>query len=119
MNISLKKFLVDSKMFEYDKHFRECKKQNRPFIKARKNPKYNAYLVQGDLATCNYNLTKMDENNLDQLFKNESNFFTSDQSKKSKIQDYNIDKEYVWFDGVLPERLNNFCENLFDLSAKN
>ena len=116
--MALKNFLVDSKMFEYDKHYRECKKQNQPFIKARKNPMYDSYMVQVDLITCKYNLANTDENNLKKLFKNEINFFNSNKSKKSIIPDYNIDKEHVWFDGVLPERLDYFCENLFDLSDK-
>ena len=43
------KYLGDSKMFEYDKHYRECKKQNKPFIKAKINPKHGNYYVQIDL----------------------------------------------------------------------
>ena len=34
------KYLADSKMFEYDKHYRECKQQNKPFIKSKINPAF-------------------------------------------------------------------------------
>ena len=32
------KYLADSKMFEYDKHYRECQQQKKPFIKSKINP---------------------------------------------------------------------------------
>ncbi len=51
------KYLGDSKMFEYDKHYRKCKQLNKPFIKARINPKTRNYYVQIDLMTCNYELS--------------------------------------------------------------
>jgi len=57
----MRNYLIDSKMFELDKHYRECQKQNLPFIKARKDPVDNRYLVQVDLITCNYNFTSEDE----------------------------------------------------------
>ncbi len=51
------KYLGDSKMFEYDKYYRECKKLNKPFIKARINSRNRNYYVQIDLMTCNYELS--------------------------------------------------------------
>jgi hypothetical protein len=116
--LSLKKFLSDSKMFELDKHYRECQKNNQPFIKARKNPIDDNYLVQMDLITCNYNLTIKDQNNVRKLFEKETDYLKSNNSKKPIFKGCNIDKELAWYDGILPERLDTFCEKLFDLSGK-
>ena len=54
------KYLGDSKMFEYDKYYRECKQLNKPFIKARINSRNKNYYVQIDLMTCNYELSIKD-----------------------------------------------------------
>ncbi len=105
-------------MFEYDKHHRECQKNNQPFIKARKNPIDNNYVIQLDLITCDYNLTLEDQNNVKKLFEKEKDYLKSSHIKKSIFKGCNIDKELAWYDGVLPKRLETFCENLFDLSAK-
>ncbi len=114
--LNLKKFLSDSKMFEYNKHYRECKKNNQPFIKAQKNLIDKNYLVQLDLITCNYNLTFNGQKKIKQLFTNETNYLQSIFPKKSIFKGSNIDKELAWFDGVLSHRLDSFCEILFKLS---
>lgn len=114
----MKNYLVDSKMFELDKHYRECQKQNLPFIKARKDPVDNNYLVQVDLITCNYNFTSEDEKKIRLLFEKEIKFQKKSNSKKSKFKGCNFDKELVWYDGIFEERLEDFCQNLFNLSNK-
>lgn len=112
----MKKFLSDSKMFEFDRYFKECQKNNRPFIKARKNPRDGNYLILMDLITCDYNLTSKNRNKIKDLFTRETNFSKSKNIGKSIFKDFNIDKELVWYDGILSERLDAFCENLFDLA---
>ena len=114
----LKKFLSDSKMFEFDRFSRECQKNNQPFIKARKNPIDNNYVVQLDLITCDYNLTIAEQSNVKELFEKETNSLKSNNPNKSVFKGCNIDKKLAWYDGILPERLNTFCEHLFDLSQK-
>ena len=114
----MKKFLLDSKMFEYDKHYRECQNSNQPFIKARKNQIDGNYIVQLDLATCDYNLTLDGQKNIKKLFENETNYLKSNFSKKNIFKGCNIDGELSWYDGILPERLDIFCEKLFDLSGQ-
>ena len=114
--MSLKKFIADSKMFEYDKHYRECQQNNQPFIKARINPSNGNYYVQIDLMTCNYDLTTDGQNQIKQLFENEIVFLESNSHPKSSFKGYNVNKELSWFDGVLPTRLVTFCEKLYDLS---
>ena len=106
------KYLGDSKMFEYDKHYRECKQQNKPFIKAKINPKHGNYYVQIDLMTCNYELSIQEQQEFKKLVKNEVEFIQSD------FQNYNINKELAWFDGVSHEHVDEFCKSLYDLTQK-
>jgi len=106
------KYLGDSKMFEYDKHYRECKQLNKPFIKARINPRNKNYYVQIDLATCNYKLSNQEQQEIKKLVQNEIEFV------KSNFQDYNIDKELAWFDGISAEHVDEFCKSLYDLTQK-
>ncbi len=51
------KYLGESKMFEYEKYYRECRQLNKPFIKARINHRHRNYYVQIDLMTCDYKLS--------------------------------------------------------------
>ena len=114
----MKKYLVDSKMFELDKHYRECQKQNFPFIKARKNPIDNNYVVQVDLITCNYNFTSEDEKKINLLFEKETSFQNLHNPKKQLFKGSNIDKQLTWYDGILEERLDTFCQNLLNFADK-
>ncbi|MDH3313439.1 MAG: hypothetical protein OEM28_09890 [Nitrosopumilus sp.] len=108
------KYLGDSKIFEYDKHYKECRQQNKPFIKARTNPSHGNYYVQIDLITCNYEFTKKEQEEIIKLFKIEMKSIKS----SSNIQNFSIDKELVWFDGVSPEQINDFCNCLYDLTQE-
>lgn len=114
----MKKYLADSKMFEFDKYCRECQKSNIPFVKARKNPVDDNYLVQLDLLTCNYNLTKQDQKNIQELFQIEIDYLENNGLDKSIFKGGNITAEHAWYDGILPERLDKFCSNLFDAALK-
>jgi len=82
------KYLGDSKMFEYDKHYKECRQLNKPFIKARTNPASGDYYVQIDLITCNYELTKKEQEEIMRLFKNEM-YLTK---PSSNVQNFSIDE---------------------------
>ena len=106
------KYLGDSKMFEYDKHYRECKQLNKPFIKARINPRNRNYYVQIDLMTCNYVLSNQEQEEIKKLVQIEIEFV------KLNFQDYNIDKELAWFDSISAEHVDEFCKSLFDLTQK-
>jgi len=106
------KYLADYKMFEYDKHYTECKQLNKPFIKARINPRNKNYYVQIDLMTCNYKLSNQEQEEIKKLVQTEIEFV------KSNFQDYNIDKELAWFDGISAEHVDEFCKGLFDLTQK-
>ncbi len=110
------KYLGDSKMFEYDKHYRECKEQNKPFIKAKINPKHGNYYVQIDLMTCNYELSNQEQEEIKKLVQNEIDFVKS--NSKSNFQNFNIDKDLAWFDVISPENIDNFCKSLYDLTQK-
>ena len=64
-------------MFEYDKHYRECQQQNKPFIKAKINPSHGNYYVQIDLMTCNYELSNHEQEEIKKLVQNEIKFVKS------------------------------------------
>jgi len=109
------KYLGDSKMFEYDKHYRECQQLNKPFIKARIRPNHG-YYVQIDLMTCNYELLIQEQEEINKLVQNEIAFVKL--NSKFDFHGFNINKELAWFDGISPEHVNDFCESLYDLTQK-
>ena len=111
------KYLGDSKMFEYDKHYRECQQSNKPFIKSRINPSHGNFFVQIDLMTCDYNLSELDQKEIQQLIHDEIKFVKSNQI--CEFNDFNIDKEIAWFDGVSADHVHGFCESLYDLTQEN
>ena len=115
--MTFQKYLGDSKMFEYDKHYRECQQSNKPFIKFRVNPSHGNFFVQIDLMTCDYNLSELDQKEIQQLILDEINFVKSNQI--CEFNDFNIDKEVAWFDGVSADHVHDFCESLYDLTQKN
>ena len=109
------KYLGDSKMFEYDKHYRECQQSNKPFIKARINPHHGNYFVQMDMMSCDYDLSDDEIDEIKQLVDSEIEFVNS---TNSKFEGFHIDKEISWFDGVSAENLDDFCTSLYDLTQK-
>ena len=113
----MKKFLSDSKMFEFEKFYRECQKNNVPFIKAKINPIDNNYLVQMDLMTCQNNFENENYEIISKLFEDEKEFL-KEKKLDSVFKGCNVNKEVVWFDGILPKRLDSFCETLFDSVKK-
>ncbi|MGY5142107.1 MAG: hypothetical protein ACW9WZ_03580 [Nitrosopumilus sp.] len=104
------KFIGDSKMFEYDKYFRDCQQLNKPFIKAKINPQHGNYFVLIDLATCEKRITKDNEDKIKQMIKNEKTFL-----EKDKPFEFSITEELAWFDGISPRRFEYFCNSLYDL----
>ena len=114
--MTIRKYFGDSKMFEYDKFYRECQQENRPFIKAKVNPLHKNYLVQIDLMTCNYELSTHMQEKISKLIQKEIEYVKL--NSKFTFEGFNIDKELAWFDGVSSEHLDIFCNSLYDLSLK-
>ena len=110
------KYLADSKMFEYDKHYRECQQQNKPFIKSKINPVHGNYTINVDLMPCNYVFSESDQIKIEQLIQNEKKFVNS--NCKNPFNDYTIDEELIWIDGVSSEHMHYFCNSIYDLSQK-
>ena len=110
------KYLGDSKMFEYDKHYRDCQQLNKPFIKARTNPKHGNYYVQIDMISCDYDLTTQEQNEIKKLVQHEIDFVKSKSNPVSL--EFKIDKEMSWFDGISSEHVDDFCVSLYDLVQK-
>ena len=107
--MSFPKYLRDSKMFECYKHYRNCQQLNKPFIKAKVNPKHGNYLINIDLMTCDYNFSSDELIELKKL---------ADIEKKVNLDSYSIDEELAWFDGVIPENVDLLCNTLYDLTQK-
>ena len=114
--MTFSKYIGDSKMFEYDKHYRECQQLNKPFIKTRLNPKHGNYFIQIDLMTCNYELTTTEQEEIKKFTQFEKEFV---HSTNNLTLEFHIDKELAWFDGISSEHVNEFCENLYDLTQIN
>jgi len=110
------KYFGDSKMFEFDKFYRDCKQQNKPFIKAKINPVHKNYFVQVDLMTCDYNLSKQTQIEINKLIQTEIDYVNL--NSKYVFEGYNIDKEIAWFDGVSVEHIDDFCNTLYDIIEK-
>lgn len=99
-------------MFEYDLHFRECKKLNKPFIKAKINPKTCDYFVQIDLMTCTHKLSIPDQDYIKKLAKKYMNL--KNTSPKSEYDVMSVTEELAWFDGIFIEHVDSFCNDLYD-----
>ena len=110
------KYLADSKMFEYDKHYRECKQANKPFIKSKINPVHGNYSINVDLMSCNYVLLELEQNEIKKLIQDEIKFVNS--NCKYPFFDYSIDKELLWIDGVSSEHMDFLCSSIYDLTQK-
>jgi len=108
------KYIGDSKMFEYDKHYRMCQQQNMPFIKAKTNPVHGNYYVQIDLMTCDYDLTIQEQDEIKKLIQKEIKYVQS--NLKFEFNGFSITNELAWFDGVSSEHVDSFCNNLYDLT---
>ena len=111
------KYLLDSKMFEYDKHYRECQQLNKPFIKAKINPTHGNYFVQIDLMTCDYDFTEHQIQKMKKMIKTELDFVTT--SSKPFSQEFSVDKELAWFDGIPLSHVDGFCSSLYELTQEN
>ena len=109
----LRKYVGDSKMFEYDKYYRECQQQNKPFIKAKTNPVHKNYLIQIDLMTCNYDLSEEKQEQIRQLAVSEMEYVKLECSYN--FNGFSITSELSWFDGISSEHVDGFCNDVYDL----
>ena len=110
------KYLGDSKMFEYDKYYRECQQRNKPFIKARTNPVHKNYFVQVDLMTCNFQLSKKEQIQIEKLSQKEIDYVKS--KSKYDFVGFHVTSELSWFDGISSEHVDDFCKDIYDLIEK-
>lgn len=104
------RWMIDSKAFEYDRHYSDCKKSNHPFIKAKKNPETGEYIVFLDMATCDYRLSKKGQEEIGALF--ESRIATDSKNHCE------LTRELCSFDSVLSEKLNEFLSELYEITKK-
>lgn len=114
----MRKWEIDAKAFELDKYYRDCKYNNQPFIKARKNMDNPNYYVTIDLITCDYKLDKKTKEELKGVFEGEKKFLKSNNSTEFSFKGFNIQEELSYFDGVTSERLENFLEKTYQTIIK-
>jgi hypothetical protein len=107
------KYVGDSKMFEYDKYYRECQQQNKPFIKAKTSPVHKNYFIQIDLMTCNYKLSKQEQEQIKKLVQGEMEYVKS--KCNYDFRGFNVTPELSWFDGIPSEHVDDFCNGIYDL----
>tara|TARA_B110000014_G_scaffold238471_1_gene205145 strand:+ start:315 stop:668 length:354 start_codon:yes stop_codon:yes gene_type:complete len=110
------KYVADSKMFEYDKHYRQCQEQNKPFIKSKINPVHGNYSINMDLMPCNYVLSKFEQNEIKKLIHDEIKFVNLNYI--DQFSDFSINDELIWIDGVSSENMDFLCNSLYDLTQK-
>ena len=111
-----RKYISDSKMFEYDKYYQACKEQMKPFIKAKKSPIHGNYFVQIDMMPCGYTLSKLEQSLVRDLIEDEMRYIES--NSMHAFRGFSIDKELAWFDGVSVKRVDSFCNSLYDISQR-
>lgn len=112
--MTFQKYLGDSKMFEYDKHYRNCQQLNKPFIKAKINPQHGNYFIQIDLMPCNYKFSNDDKEKIKKIIAQENNFLKL--NSEPKLQGFSLTSELAWFDGVSTKNLDSFCNSLYDIT---
>lgn len=66
--------------------------------------------------TCDYKLSTQEQEEIKKLVHDEIKFVKS--NSKPDFQDFNIDKELAWFDGISTEHMDEFCNSLYDLTQK-
>ncbi len=107
-----RKYIGDSKMFEYDRYYKECQASDRPFVRARTSPVHKRHHVQIDMATCGRGLSANEQAAVREAFEAEADFV---KSLPGKSEGFSIDPELAWFDGVSDEHLDLLCCRLYDL----
>ena len=107
------KYIRDSKMFEYDKYYCDCKQENKPFIKSKINPHHGNYHVQLDLATCDFELSEEMQVQIHTLLDSEIKHIKDNLGYNFKR--FCIDRELSWFDGIASEHVDDFCNALYDI----
>lgn len=114
----MKKWEIDAKAFELDKHYRDCKFNNQPFIKARKNMDNENYYVSIDLITCSYRLDGKSQTLLKKTFEEEVEFMKVNKVNTG-FKGFNIQNELSYFDGVIPNRLESFLDKTYQIIQSN
>ena len=102
----MERWLVEAKAFEYSRHYSDCRKNNQRFIKARINRQNGGYLVILDMATCEYRLSKPQQDRIAQVYEKAS--FPNGHLEATS--------ELCSFDGIVPDKLNSFLQEVYEIS---
>ena len=74
------------------------------------------YFVQIDLITCDYELTKQEQEQIKKLIQVEMNHVKL--NSKSIFEGFHVAPDLTWVDGVSSEHIDDFCNNIYDLIHK-
>jgi hypothetical protein len=66
--------------------------------------------------TCNYIFTKKEQDEIEKLIQSEKTFVNL--NGLNSFNDYSINEEVVWIDGVSADHVDTICTLLFDLTQK-
>ena len=66
--------------------------------------------------TCNYVFSKSEQNEIKKLIQDEIEFVNS--NCKNSFNDYSVNEELIWIDGVSSDHVDFICRSLYDLSQK-
>ena len=69
-----------------------------------------------DLMTCNYVLSKSEQNEIERIIQDEIKFVNS--NCKNSFNGYSVNEELIWIDGVSSDHVDFICNSLYDLSQK-
>ena len=74
------------------------------------------YTINVDLMTCNYVFSKSEQTIIEKLIHEEMLFVNS--NCKNPFNDYSIDEEVIWIDGVSITHMDKICICIYDLTQK-
>jgi hypothetical protein len=66
--------------------------------------------------TCNYVFSKSEQDEIKKLIQDEKEFVNL--NCKNSFNDYSINEEVIWIDGVSSDHMDYLCTTLYDLIQK-
>ncbi len=96
------------------KHWFECDVDNKPFIQATRRGRY--YNVLLDMYPAIYDLNKKGSKLVEEAIQNECDVVNSQRIRKQGIF-FSIGNVISRIGQVLPERVDSFCEKMFEIST--
>ena len=108
-------YIVTNSVSKSNKYYLQCKKENKPYILASKRSTY--YFITLDMYPCAYDLTKNGLELIKKLFREEEDYLESIRARSREIlSGYGLAS--CSFNSVRKERLDRFCNRLYEIGTK-